>query len=134
MAEDRIPASETQGNPVDTEQPERDEAFEADLESRLEETMNDFRATARKLHYAPPPDYSKREQLRRGTHRRLDVLAGYVSIAAKMLEWAATEDLNADRGDPPPLDSVHLETLSRLLSRAAKGMEQTMLNANCIGE
>ena len=55
-----------------------------------------------------------------------------MSLAAKVLEWAAHDDLNAEHGDPPALDSVHLETLARLLGRAVKGMEQTLNNADAI--
>ena len=132
MAETNVNTTAPEGKPVDPEQPERDEAFEADLDRRLEKTMEEYREQARRIHYAPPVDYSQREQLSSGTMRRLDVLCGYVSLAAKVLDWAAHDDLNAEHGDPPALDSVHLETLARLLGRAARGMELTLNNADVV--
>ena len=132
MAQTNVNTTAPDCKPVDPEQPERDEAFEADLDRRLHETMEDYREQARRIHYAPPVDYSQREQLSRGTMRRLEVASGYVSVASKMLEWAAHDDLNAEHGDPPALDSPHLETLARLLGRAARGMELTLNNADVV--
>lgn len=132
MAENEVTTAATDCKPVDPEQPERDEAFEADLDRRLQKTMEEYREQSRRIHYAPPVDYSRREQLSRGTMRRLEVASGYVSLASKMLEWAAHDDLNAEHGDPPALDSIHLETLARLLGRAARGMELTLNNADVV--
>lgn len=123
MAETNVNTTAHEGKPVDhPEQPERDEAFEADLDRRLEETMADYREQARRIHYAPPVDYSRREQLRRGTHRRVGVLVGYVALAAHVLDKAANDD--------DPLDDQMLDTLARLLTRASRGIEDTVCNAH----
>ena len=123
MAQTNVNTAATEGKTVDhPEQPERDEAFEADLDRRLEETMADYREQARRLHYAPPVDYSRREQLRRSTHRRVGVLVGYVALAAHVLDKAAN--------DGEQVDDQVLDTLARLLTRASRGIEDTVCNAH----
>ena len=123
MAETNVNTTATDCKPVDhPEQPERDEAFEADLDRRLEETMADYREQARRIHYAPPVDYSRREQLRRGTHRRVIVLVGYLNLAAHVLDKAAN--------DGEQVDGQVLDTLARLLTRASRGIEDTVCNAH----
>ena len=123
MAQTNVNTTAHEGKTVDhPEQPERDEAFEADLDRRLEETMADYREQARRLHYAPPVDYSRREQLRRSTHRRVGVLVGYVALAAHVLDKAAN--------DGEQVDDQVLDTLARLLTRASRGIEDTVCNAH----
>lgn len=124
MAENEVTTAATDCKTVDhPEQPERDEAFEADLDRRLKKTMEEYREQARRIHYAPPVDYSQREQLRRSTHRRVGVLLGYVALAAHVLDKAA----NAHE---EPLDDQTLDTLARLLTRASRGIEDTVCNAH----
>ena len=137
MADTKIPTTETEGNPNDTTRQERES--DADFEARIAQSLahhvgeyvkiaNEARTTPRVI------NLTHREQLRRGTHNRLEVACGYVSLASKMLEWAADHALDAEKGyeETPALEPEHLETLARLLGRAAKGMEQTLNNADAI--
>ena len=136
MAEDRISTPETEGKPNTETTTRQKRESEADFEARIAQSLahhvGEYVKVAAEARDPRPIIRTDREQLTRGTMNRLDALCGYVSIASKMLEWAAEKDLNAEHGDPPPLDSVHLETLARLLGRAARGMELTLNNADGI--
>lgn len=133
MAENEVTTTETLGKPVDSDtRQESDAAFEARIAQSLAHHVGEYVKVAAEARDPRPIIRTDREQLSRGTMRRLDVLCGYVSLASKMLEWAAHDDLNAEHGDPPALDSVHLETLARLLGRAARGMEHALNSADVI--
>lgn len=136
MADTKIPTTETEGKPntetTTRQERESDAAFEARIAQSLAHHVGEYVKVAAEARDPRPIIRTDREQLCRGTMNRLDVLCGYVNLAAKVIEWAAEKDLNAEHGDPPPLDSVHLETLARLLGRAARGMELTLNNADVV--
>lgn len=70
-----------------------------------------------------PARQQQREQLRRSTHRRVSVCLGYIALAAHVLDMAANDHNE-------PLDEQMLDTLARLLTRANRGIEHTVCNAD----